>query len=59
MIERRGGSIINISSIAAAIAMPNMATYGAQKAAVEVFTRSWARSGAGTAYASTRSPRAT
>ncbi|MCM3302551.1 SDR family NAD(P)-dependent oxidoreductase [Streptomyces pseudogriseolus] len=42
MIERGSGSIINISSIAAAIAMPNMATYGAQKAAVEAFTRSWA-----------------
>ncbi|MET7356281.1 SDR family NAD(P)-dependent oxidoreductase [Streptomyces mirabilis] len=42
MIERGGGNIINISSIAAAIAMPHMATYGAQKAAVESFTRSWA-----------------
>ncbi len=38
MIERGGG---NISSIAAGIAMPHMATYGAQKAAVESFTRSW------------------
>ncbi len=42
MIERGGGNIVNISSIAAAIAMPHMATYGAQKAAVESFTRSWA-----------------
>ncbi|PTM82581.1 SDR family NAD(P)-dependent oxidoreductase [Streptomyces sp. VMFN-G11Ma] len=42
MIERGGGNIINISSIAAAVAMPHMATYGAQKAAVESFTRSWA-----------------
>jgi NAD(P)-dependent dehydrogenase (short-subunit alcohol dehydrogenase family) len=42
MIERGGGNIVNISSIAAAIAMPDMATYGAQKAAVESFTRSWA-----------------
>ncbi|WP_086563590.1 SDR family NAD(P)-dependent oxidoreductase [Streptomyces africanus] len=42
MIERGGGNIINISSIAAAIAMPQMATYGAQKAAIESFTRSWA-----------------
>ncbi|MFD0309729.1 SDR family NAD(P)-dependent oxidoreductase [Streptomyces sp. NPDC127119] len=42
MIERGGGNIVNISSIAAAIAMPHMATYGAQKAAVESLTRSWA-----------------
>lgn len=42
MIERGGGNIVNITSIAAAIAMPHMATYGAQKAAVEAFTRSWA-----------------
>jgi NAD(P)-dependent dehydrogenase (short-subunit alcohol dehydrogenase family) len=42
MIERGGGNVVNISTIAAAIAMPYMATYGAQKAAIESFTRSWA-----------------
>jgi NAD(P)-dependent dehydrogenase (short-subunit alcohol dehydrogenase family) len=42
MIERGSGNIINISSIAASIAMPHMATYGAQKAAAESLTRSWA-----------------
>ncbi|MFJ9034828.1 SDR family oxidoreductase [Streptomyces sp. NPDC102274] len=38
--ELTGGG--NISTIAAAIAMPHMATYGARKAAIESFTRSWA-----------------
>jgi NAD(P)-dependent dehydrogenase (short-subunit alcohol dehydrogenase family) len=42
MIERGGGSIVNLSTTAASIATPNMATYGAQKAAIESYTRSWA-----------------
>jgi NAD(P)-dependent dehydrogenase (short-subunit alcohol dehydrogenase family) len=43
MIERGGGSIVNISTISAAIAnMPAVSTYGAQKAALESYTRSWA-----------------
>jgi NAD(P)-dependent dehydrogenase (short-subunit alcohol dehydrogenase family) len=42
MIERRWGSIINVSSIASMLGMPGMATYGAQKAAIEGYTRGWA-----------------
>lgn len=42
MIERKWGSIISVSSIASMLAMPGMATYGAQKAAIDAYTRSWA-----------------
>jgi NAD(P)-dependent dehydrogenase (short-subunit alcohol dehydrogenase family) len=42
MVRRRTGSVISISSIAGSLAMPNMSTYGAQKAALESLTRSWA-----------------
>lgn len=43
MIERkRGGSIINISSIASAIAIPGLLAYGAAKSAVNQLTRSLA-----------------
>lgn len=37
-----GGSIVNISSTAAGLGMPGMAVYGATKAALESFTRTWA-----------------
>lgn len=42
MAARGGGAVINISSIAGARHMPHMSTYGAQKAAIESYTRSWA-----------------
>ncbi|MGW3984192.1 SDR family NAD(P)-dependent oxidoreductase [Streptomyces mirabilis] len=42
MLRKEAGSIINISSIAGKIAMPNMSVYGAQKAALDSLTRSWA-----------------
>ncbi|MEV4324758.1 SDR family oxidoreductase [Microbispora rosea] len=37
-----GGSIVNVSSTAAALGMPAMAVYGATKAALESLTRTWA-----------------
>ena len=42
MEARGGGSVINISSIAGTRHMPHMSTYGAQKAAIDSYTRSWA-----------------
>ncbi len=42
MAARGGGSVINISSIAGTRHMPHMSTYGAQKAAIDSYTRSWA-----------------
>ncbi|MCS5717723.1 SDR family oxidoreductase [Herbiconiux sp. CPCC 205763] len=42
MVARGSGNVINISSLAAKIAMPNMAAYGASKGAVESLTRSYA-----------------
>lgn len=42
MAARGGGAIINISSIAGIRHMPHMSTYGAQKAAIDSYTRSWA-----------------
>lgn len=43
MTERgQGGNVINISSIAAARAMPAMSAYGSTKGAVEALTRYWA-----------------
>jgi NAD(P)-dependent dehydrogenase (short-subunit alcohol dehydrogenase family) len=49
MITRGGGSIINISSIAAATAAPRAAVYSATKGAIEALTRTlaveWARHG--------------
>ena len=41
MVERGGGSIINISTMAATIGMSGLAAYGASKAAIESLTRSW------------------
>lgn len=43
MRERGGGSVVNISSMAAYSAAPGMAAYGATKAAVNSLTRSMAR----------------
>ncbi|MFY1671308.1 SDR family NAD(P)-dependent oxidoreductase [Plantactinospora sp. WMMB334] len=42
MAARGGGVVINISSMAGARHMPYMSTYGAQKAAIDSYTRSWA-----------------
>ncbi len=42
MAANGGGSIVNVSSTAAALGMPGMAVYGATKAAVESLTRTWA-----------------
>lgn len=47
--QGRGGSIINLSSMASVVAMPGLAAYGASKAAVNQLTRAlaaeWAASG--------------
>ncbi len=42
MISRGGGSIINISTMAASVGMAGLSTYGATKAAIESLTRTWA-----------------
>jgi NAD(P)-dependent dehydrogenase (short-subunit alcohol dehydrogenase family) len=42
MAVRGGGAVINISSMAGTRHMPHMSTYGAQKAAIDSYTRSWA-----------------
>ncbi len=42
MAERGRGAIVNVSTMAADIAMPGMAVYGASKAALNLLTRSWA-----------------
>ncbi len=41
MAAKGGGSIINISSMAATIGMNGMAAYGASKAALESLTKAW------------------
>jgi NAD(P)-dependent dehydrogenase (short-subunit alcohol dehydrogenase family) len=42
MLERAGGSIVNITSMVAAKGVPGASVYSASKAAVESFTRTWA-----------------
>ncbi|MDG4833224.1 SDR family NAD(P)-dependent oxidoreductase [Solwaraspora sp. WMMD1047] len=42
MVANGGGSIVNISSTAAAKAEPGMTVYSATKAAIEALTRAWA-----------------
>ncbi|TVT60947.1 SDR family oxidoreductase [Amycolatopsis rhizosphaerae] len=42
MRARGGGSVVNISSMAATRGLPDLAVYGATKAALESLTRSWA-----------------
>ncbi len=41
MAEKGGGSIVNISTMAATIGMNGLATYGASKAALESLTKAW------------------
>lgn len=42
MIARGGGSIVNVSTMAARLGMPGLSVYSATKAALESFTRTWA-----------------
>ncbi|MFI5778885.1 SDR family NAD(P)-dependent oxidoreductase [Nocardia sp. NPDC051570] len=42
MIARESGSIVNISSMTATVAMPGFSVYSATKAALESLTRTWA-----------------
>jgi NAD(P)-dependent dehydrogenase (short-subunit alcohol dehydrogenase family) len=42
MAANGGGSIVNVSSTAAAVGLAGMSVYGATKAALDAFTRSWA-----------------
>ncbi|MBZ5738849.1 SDR family NAD(P)-dependent oxidoreductase [Nocardioides mangrovi] len=47
MVERGSGSIVNVSTMAARVAMPGLSVYSASKAAVESLTRTWAAELAG------------
>jgi NAD(P)-dependent dehydrogenase (short-subunit alcohol dehydrogenase family) len=42
MTERGRGKIINITTMAASVGIPEMALYGATKAALALLTKSWA-----------------
>jgi NAD(P)-dependent dehydrogenase (short-subunit alcohol dehydrogenase family) len=42
MVARGSGSIVNVSTMAAAVGMPGLSTYAATKAALESLTRTWA-----------------
>jgi NAD(P)-dependent dehydrogenase (short-subunit alcohol dehydrogenase family) len=42
MAARNGGSVVNVSSMAAGVGMVGGAAYGATKASLEAMTRSWA-----------------
>ncbi|GIF69745.1 short-chain dehydrogenase [Asanoa ishikariensis] len=42
MAARGGGAIVNVSTLAADVALPGLAVYGAGKAALELLTKSWA-----------------
>jgi NAD(P)-dependent dehydrogenase (short-subunit alcohol dehydrogenase family) len=42
MVRRGGGSIVNVSTMAARVGMAGLSTYSATKAAVESLTRTWA-----------------
>ncbi|AXB49083.1 SDR family NAD(P)-dependent oxidoreductase [Amycolatopsis albispora] len=42
MLAKGAGSIINVTSIAASVGMPDSSVYGASKAALESLTRTWA-----------------
>src|SRR5438105_4078362 len=42
MVERGGGAIINVTTMAAEIGMVGLSVYGASKAAVALLTKAWA-----------------
>lgn len=42
MAARGRGAIVNVSTLAAEVALPGLAVYGASKAALDLLTRSWA-----------------
>jgi NAD(P)-dependent dehydrogenase (short-subunit alcohol dehydrogenase family) len=42
MVERGGGSVVNISTMVASFGLPGMSIYGASKAALESLTKFWA-----------------
>jgi NAD(P)-dependent dehydrogenase (short-subunit alcohol dehydrogenase family) len=42
MLARGGGSVVNVSTMAARIGMAGLSTYSATKAAIESLTRTWA-----------------
>lgn len=42
MVARGSGSIVNVSTMAAKVAMPGLSVYSATKAALESLTRTWA-----------------
>ena len=42
MVERGGGSIVNVTTMAAEIGMVGLSAYGASKAAVALLTKAWA-----------------
>ena len=42
MVERGGGTIINVTTMAAEFGMAGLSAYGASKAAVALLTKAWA-----------------
>jgi NAD(P)-dependent dehydrogenase (short-subunit alcohol dehydrogenase family) len=42
MVERGGGSIVNVTTMVAEFGMPGLSVYGASKAATALLTRAWA-----------------
>ncbi|GII34357.1 SDR family NAD(P)-dependent oxidoreductase [Planotetraspora mira] len=42
MAARGGGAIVNVSTLAAEVALPGLSVYGASKAALDLLTKSWA-----------------
>ncbi|MGH3050318.1 MAG: SDR family NAD(P)-dependent oxidoreductase, partial [Gaiellaceae bacterium] len=42
MAQRRTGTIINVSTMAAELGIPGLSAYGASKAAVDLLTKAWA-----------------
>ena len=42
MVARGGGTIINVTTMAAEFGMPGLSAYGASKAAVALLTKAWA-----------------
>ncbi len=42
MVQRKGGAIVNVSTMVASFGLPGMSAYGASKAALELLTKAWA-----------------